>query len=175
MREHSAWILLLFLVSACQKRVVPDAYAEDTTWLYHREPQREIPTEDPPSRPSGAAREVTERLDSQLQAFLSKRYERGHVAAYTIQLHAGVDRKEVMEMAILLREDERVQEESLRIRVVYDQPRYKLQVGVFYDPLVAHEALTHFAPAYPLGMVAPIQAPLPTKADEEPAVPSTED
>ena len=175
MRRSSAWIFLLFLVSACQKHVVPDAHTEDTTWLYHRTPHGKMLPEDPPLHPPSPTREITERLDDQLQSFLDKRYEKGYVPAYTIQLHAGTDRKEVMGMAILLREDEQIQEQSLRARVVYDQPRYKLQVGVFYDPLVAHEVLTHFAPTYPLGMVAPIQAPLPTKADEESVVPGAED
>lgn len=165
------WFSLLFS-SACQRQVAQQLVSEEPIdWLL--EQHAATPTasgfveEVVPIDHGGTACEVTDELEEQLQVLTQQKHLAGHIEVYTIQLCADVNRDVVMQAAALLGADEVVEDRVLDVRVVYDQPRYKLQVGIFYDYLAAHEVFTHFVDDYPLGMIVFKETPLPPPQQEE--------
>ena len=162
-------LLCLLVLCSCQRQVIQHlVYEEDEEipdWLYEEEadpPQQEIKE---PTEPAFISYEVTEEFQRQLEALTQSYRSAPYMEAYTLQLFSDADREEVMRMSDLFREEPLVRRGELKVRVIYEQPRYKLQAGLFYDYLAAHEMLVCFQDQYPLAMIVFKEVPIPAEKD----------
>lgn len=136
-----------------------DNYYEDLSAYRPEVPSVEIDNTNPEETSTGEVErgnyvspkyDITTKLNSVLDSVAHDNLER-RVTYYSIQVYTGISREEANE----------ARQKVYRIlgdaspRLEYNQPNYKVKVGMFNDRLEAHKTFTQLQKAFPTALLVP--------------------
>jgi len=94
---------------------------------------------------------ITSSLDSLLDSIATYTRSRGYYTIYTIQVYTGINNKDANEAKSLIYDNFA----DLIPKLEYQQPIFKVKVGLFYDKLDAQKELIELKKIFPGAIIIP--------------------